>query len=47
MQCQGLYYALATPYVMGLECSGVVEEVGPGVTEFQASSLSLVFTGNL
>jgi NADPH:quinone reductase-like Zn-dependent oxidoreductase len=38
MQRQGLYPgAPQVPYVMGYECSGVVEALGEGVTEFEAS----------
>lgn len=40
MQRQGLYSpAPAIPYVLGYECSGVVEAVGDGVTEFEASEM--------
>ena len=37
MQRQGLYPGAGpTPYVMGYECSGVVEEIGAGVTAVEA-----------
>ncbi|XP_046842607.1 synaptic vesicle membrane protein VAT-1 homolog isoform X2 [Xenia sp. Carnegie-2017] len=39
MQRQGLYPAgKPVPYVMGYECSGVVEAVGEGVTDFEIGS---------
>ena len=40
MQRQGLYPgAPPVPYVMGYECSGVIEAVGEGVTDFEASKV--------
>ena len=36
MQRQGIYPGAGpTPYVMGYECSGVVEEIGAGVTSVE------------
>ena len=39
MQRQGLYpgATVTVPYVMGYESAGVVEAVGEGVTQFEAS----------
>ena len=43
MQRQGLYPgAPRIPYVMGYECSGVVEAIGEGVTEFEASHIKII-----
>ena len=40
MQRQGLYPGgPPTPYIMGFECSGVVEALGEGVTQFEASRI--------
>ena len=41
MQRQGLYPgAPPAPYIMGYECSGVVEAVSEGVTEFEVSRIN-------
>ena len=45
MQRQGLYpNSPRAPYVMGFECSGVIEAVGEGVTQFEASRVELQCT---
>ena len=45
MQRQGLYPGApkTVPYIMGYECSGVVEAVGEGVTKFEASRFEFFF----
>ena len=48
MQRQGLYPgAPQVPYIMGYECSGVVEAVGEGVTEFEIGVRVLAMSGTL
>ncbi|XP_028392255.1 synaptic vesicle membrane protein VAT-1 homolog [Dendronephthya gigantea] len=48
MQRQGLYPgAPQIPYVMGYECSGVVEAVGEGVTQFEVGARVIAMSASL
>jgi NADPH:quinone reductase-like Zn-dependent oxidoreductase len=47
MQRQGFYKpAVKTPYTPGFEASGIVEEVGSGVTEFKPNDRVMVFNAS-